>query len=448
MPGPARENIQGIITQRYAYPLARHLLLKTTDAAQARACLREWLPKVTSASDDLSARPEPLVNIGITWPGLEALLTAERIVGAETAFPADFREPPPEAVAGEWKGRFSGGEVHVVVSVHCRTEAGLDDASRMVRQGAEAGFVELTPNADRDPAITARSIGGRKLHFGFLDGISEPAVNWDDEPDRPDLVDVRQFLLGYWSETVQSFPREGRWADLVRDGSYGAFQWIRQDVATFEQFLSANAPHLAPAIPAGQARELLAAKMMGRWRDGTPLILSPTAPNPALSTATAFGYSDDPKGLRCPLTSHIRLANPRDQALTALVTPTVPKGGPQLLRRGLPYGPELQGERDDGVDRGLVGLFLCSNLRAQFFLVMNWINKADFSPVFDFHRLRWQDMLMADRATPGAVPDAAISTSSGEVLLHHLPQLLHWHGTLLLLFPGLSGLREIANVGD
>ncbi|OWK22190.1 hypothetical protein AJ88_15755 [Mesorhizobium amorphae CCBAU 01583] len=165
-----------------------------------------------------------------------------------------------------------------MVSVHCRTETGLEDASRMVRQTAAAGFFELAPNADGDPAITARSMGGRKLHFGFLDGISEPAVNWDDEPDRPDLVDVRQFLLGYWSETTQSFPREGRWAEMVRDGSYGAFQWIRQDVAMFEQFLSANASHLAPAVPFEQARELLAAKMMGRWRDGTPLTLSPDAP--------------------------------------------------------------------------------------------------------------------------------------------------------------------------
>jgi deferrochelatase/peroxidase EfeB len=89
------------------------------------------------------------------------------------------------------------------------------------------------------------------------------------------------------------------------------------------------------------------------------------------------------------LTAHIRVANPRDQKLKDLVISTVPPGGPLLLRRGLPYGPELQGETDDGVDRGLVGLFLCSNLRAQFFMIMNWINKADFSPVFNFRRSRW-----------------------------------------------------------
>jgi len=328
--------------------------------------------------------------------------------------------------------------------MHCRTEAGLDDASRALRNEISDGFRELQPNTDGDPAITARSLGGRKLHFGYLDGISEPPVNWDDAPNRPELVDMRQFLLGYWSEATQSFPRAGRWADFVRDGSYGAFQWIRQDVARFEQFLTANAPRLAPNLPLAEAKELLAAKMMGRWRGGTPVALSPEAPDPTLAMATSFGYANDPTGLRCPLTAHIRIANPRDEPLRDIVAATVPAGGPRLLRRGLPYGRELEGEADDGADRGLVGLFFCSNLQAQFFMIMNWINKADFSPLFNFRRLRWQDMLMGDRTTPGAAADGAIAARNGEVLLHDLPQLLHWHGTLTLLFPGLAGLGEIA----
>jgi Dyp-type peroxidase family len=446
MTAPPLGNIQGLVTRRYPYPLARHFLFRINAAVQARACLRMWLPKVTRASDDLGPRPEPLLNIGITWRGLAALLPAERFAGAETDFPADFRDPSPESMAGAWKGQFAGDDVHVVICLHCRSETGLSDASRQLRQEAASGFAELQPNTTDDPAITARSLGGRRLHFGFLDGISEPTVNWEDAADRPGLVDMRQFLLGYSSKDTQSFPREGRWADFVRDGTYGAFQWIRQDVARFEQYLTTNGPLLAPGLPLAQARELLAAKMMGRWRDGTPMALSPQNPDPALASATLFGYADDPTGLRCPLTAHIRVANPRDQKLNDLVISTVPPGGPLLLRRGLPYGPELQGETDDGVDRGLVGLFLCSNLRAQFFMIMNWINKADFSPVFNFRRLRWQDMLMGDRTTPHSVAEGAIPTPSGEILLHDLPQLQQWHGTLLLLFPGLTGLSEIARM--
>lgn len=451
MPRPALANIQGLIAHRYAYPLARHILLRVSDAAQARACLRGWMPRVTRADADLSGRPEPLLNIGITWRGLAALIPAERFAGAEVAFPSDFQDLPPASMAGGWKGRFTSDDVHVLVSLHCRTEPGLEDASRLVRQAATGGFIELGPNADGDPAITARSLAGpRKLHFGYSDGISEPAINWNDAADQPGLVDFRQFVLGYWSEKTQSFPRDGKWADLVRDGSYGAFQWVRQDVALFEAFLTANAPKVAPNVPLQDAKELLAAKMMGRWRDGTPLVLSPQAPDPALSTATDFGYiKDDPHGLKCPLTAHIRLVNPRDQDFTDLVAATVPERGPRLLRRGLPYGPELKGDADDGVDRGLAGLFFCSNLRMQFFLIMNWVNKADFSPAFDFHRLHWQDMIAADRATPGAVADAAIRLPEDrEVILRGLPQFIQWHGTLLTLFPGLSGLADVARVAD
>ena len=376
---------------------------------------------------------------------LQALIPPAEFAGAEDSFPASFRNPVAESADRLWNGQFDSSAVHVLICLHCRTETVLDEASGTLRDELAPGFTELQPNVTGEPAITAKSLGGRKLHFGFLDGISEPAVNWSDEQNRPDLVDVRQFLLGYWSDAVQSSPRDGRWADLVRDGSYGAFQWIRQDVAGFEKYLTENAPALMPDLSPADARELLAAKMMGRWRNGTPLALSPEKPDDALACETRFGYADDPKGLRCPLHAHIRLANPRDEPLSEPVKQSVPPGGPLLLRRGLPYGPEFIGEEDDKVDRGLVGLFFCANLQSQFFMVMRWINKADFSPVFNPRRLRWQDMLMADRTTPNAVLVSGFTRPDGnEVLLPTLPQLLHWKGTLLLLFPGLSGLRNIA----
>ncbi|MEX5669215.1 hypothetical protein ABFV57_30570, partial [Pseudomonas neuropathica] len=84
------------------------------------------------------------------------------------------------------------------------------------------------------------------------------------------------------------------------------------------------------------AEELLAAKLMGRWRDGTPLVSSPTAPNTALSKSDNFGYAlDDPDGLKCPFSAHIRVTNPRDQVLNHLITLT--GGVPRVIRRGTPY---------------------------------------------------------------------------------------------------------------
>jgi hypothetical protein len=80
---------------------------------------------------------------------------------------------------------------------------------------------------------------------------------------------------------------------------------------------------------------------------------------------------------------------------------------------------------------------LCSNLRNQFFIVMNWINKTDFSPVFDPERLRWQDMLMGNRSAPGAIAKGA--------LLEGLPPFIKTQGTLLLLYLGMKGVMQIAS---
>jgi Dyp-type peroxidase family len=440
-------NMQGLIFQLYRYPLSRHLLFRVTDAGAARAFLRGLLPRVTHAGIDLLPRPEPLVNVGVTWTGLSALGvigSVGTLESAKSAFPTEYRDPPPVRVAGDWNGRFTSPDVHLSIHLHCMTDANLEATTVAIRKEAANGLTELQPATGANPAITGKALGSNRLHFGFADGISQPAIKWDDDSDGAGLIDFRHFVLGYMSPTVQSSPGTGQWADLVRDGSYGAFQWIYQDVAAFETFLTGNAAKLAPALPLAQARELLAAKMMGRWRDGTPMALSPDRPNASLQAATDFAYMDDTLGAHCPLTAHVRIANRRDQPLTPAVDPTFPAGGPHLLRRGMAYGPEMRGETDDGVDRGLVGMFLCANLRTQFFIVMNWINKTDFNKLFNTDRLRWQDMMMGDRSFPAAVAKGAIPTPQGEVLLDKIPQFIKIKGTLLILLFGMDGLRRIA----
>lgn len=440
-------NVQGLVFALYRYPSSRHLLFKIVDASGARAFLRALLPQVTDAAMDLTAYPQPLINVGITWNGLRAIGTIgsdEALASASNEFPSEYQGPLPASIAGNWKGKFKSSDIHLSIHLYCTDEAHLNAATQRIRDAARPALTELGPSGEADPAITGQSLGGTRLHFGFRDGISQPKVRWDDDEPGADSIDFRHFVLGYWSQDVQSFPRAAPWADLVRDGSYGIFQWVYQDVAAFESFLTANAAKVANGLPPAQAREWLAAKMMGRWRDGTPLALSPDSPDDQLSDATEFGYANDQMGLRCPLNAHVRIANRRDQDLDDVVAPTFRAGGPHLLRRGMAYGPELVGEVDDGKDRGLVGMFLCSNPRNQFFILMNWINKADFSPVFSPSRLRWQDMMMGDRSTPGAVAKGAIPTKSGEILLEGLPQFIKVQGTVVTLFLGITGLRQVA----
>ena len=148
---------------------------------------------------------------------------------------------------------------------------------------------------------------------------------------------------------------------------------LHQDVAGFRAQLARQAQHL------GLDEELVAAKLVGRWRDGSPLVLRPDGPDPALGDdkrrANDFRYGDDQLGLRCPRGAHVRRANPRDTLgwegrLTARH---------RILRRGMPYGPALaEGEPDDGEARGLLFVCLQASIARQFEIVQSqWCNDGN-----------------------------------------------------------------------
>ena len=190
-------------------------------------------------------------------------------------------------------------------------------------------------------------------HFGYADGFSQPAIEgsrFDDHPGagapagngdwRP--IAAGEFILGYPDEQG-ALPAAPPPDALGRNGSYVVYRKLRQDVAAFRRRLR----EAAALYPGGE--ELLAAKLVGRWRDGTPLDASPHAEDPALvadkSRNNAFDYGRDPDGLRCPVGSHIRRMNPR------LSMPFDGKlvNRHRLIRRGITYGDLLpEGADDDG----------------------------------------------------------------------------------------------------
>ena len=171
--------------------------------------------------------------------------------------------------------------------------------------------------------------------FGFRDGISQPYVpelasSADDTSARP--VALGEFVLGHpnaYGLLTQRpvLPRQldpqgllpvlpagadrghpDGGADLGRNGTYLVLRTLAQDVDRLRRL---RAGHDAGEL--GLDPELLAAKMVGRWRGGASLVQSPDADRAELATANDFGYHhDDVRGLRCPLGAHVRRANPRD----------------------------------------------------------------------------------------------------------------------------------------
>lgn len=444
------KNIQAAVVRPYGYPFSRHLLFHFPDAGSGKSFLRGLLARVTTADQPLDPGAEPPLNIGVTYQGLIALGVGTGIL---SRFDAVFEEGPDAGALGDvepgstpqswWETQFRTEDVHCLLNLHSRTEEDLGPVSVSVRTLARSlGISELLARKD-GTSLDGRSLGGGRVHFGYRDGIGQPDVIWSDSPSippTPNQVHYRHFLLGYGNSEVPSYPSNGEAADLVRDSTYMVFRWVYQDVAAFNRFLSDQASVLAPKLPSADAQELLAAKLIGRWRDGTPLVLSPDGPGGKAADKNNFQYaSSDPNGMRCPFSAHIRVANPRDQELESIDTL---EAFPRLIRRGMPYGPELASTEDDGVDRGLIGMFLCSDIRRQFYTIMSWMNRNSFSPVFAGSR-QVQDPICGNR-TKNADASFRVPTSEGPRVFRGLPTFVRTKGTAFFLLPSRGTLERLA----
>ncbi|RVJ72543.1 Dyp-type peroxidase [Sinorhizobium medicae] len=453
MTGIDRSDVQALILVPYKRPISRHLLFSIDRAEGARRFVAALLPHITFGTSDDETKP--LLNLSMTWQGLLKLGAFDALGGphaAEQAFPWHFKErPDPDSlrIAGPsspetwWNGNFDGDDIHLILHVYANADAEIEARTAAVRAAAaENGLTELLPTRT-DEAITGRALTGRQLHFGYQDGISHPDVNWDDLLDRPDLLPKGMFVIDEWLEEHQSFPRDPPFRNFVRNGSYMAFVWIYQDVATFRRFLRETGPVLRPDLSSAAAQEWLAAKLMGRWRSGAPLAATPEVDDQDRAMENDFSYGQDKIGTRCPFAAHIRIVNGRDQPLNAANRAMFPGGFPRVLRRGTPYGAELKGEDDDGMDRGVVGMFLCANLNQQFYSLTRWMGKTDFSDVYT--DTRGQDPLTGERAFPHSSSEFEIPMANGIPLkLRGLPQFIRLQGVALCLLPSASTLRDLA----
>jgi deferrochelatase/peroxidase EfeB len=190
----------------------------------------------------------------------------------------------------------------------------------------------------------------------------------------------------------------------------------------------------APAV--GLEPELLAAKLMGRWRSGAPVVLTPAKDDEALGVDPmrngVFGYKDDPKGFACPLGAHIRRANPREDIHER------ERRRHLLMRRGLPYGRMLPDQTpDDGEDRGVAGVFVNANINRQFEFVQDkWFNDRKFNGLENE-----KDPLVGDHEGTCVMTIPAKPFRKRTPCLSRFTQV---KGGAYLFAPGITGLRALA----
>ncbi len=178
-----------------------------------------------------------------------------------------------------------------------------------------------------------------------------------------------EFFLGYPDEEglIVPLPKP---EVLSHNGSFLAYRRMEEHVGRFREFLRQHGK-------TPEEQELIAAKLMGRWRSGAPLVLAPDKDDPALGADPQrnndFNYAkDDPHGYAVPLGSHARRMNPRDTAVNM--------NRRRMIRRGGTYGPALpEGAPDDGIERGIAAFIGCASLVRQFEFAQNvWVNDKNF----------------------------------------------------------------------
>lgn len=207
-------------------------------------------------------------------------------------------------------------------------------------------------------------------HLGFHDGLSQPAARHGPPPPAPDPDDVRlgELLCGYGNDqgdTADPDPRARK--RLIHNGSFLVVRKTGLDVAAFDEFLENESKKVARELDLPWFnREELAARLMGRYRDGRPLI------RPDAGRHNRFDYeTDDPDGDKCPYASHIRRTNPRNQFLG--------RPAPRLFRRGMSYGPLFEEEPE--APRGIMFMAYNASIAEQFEVIQRWINGGNSSGV-------------------------------------------------------------------
>jgi deferrochelatase/peroxidase EfeB len=457
------DNIQALVVRSPVKPVTAVLLFGLGDAARGRQFVRSCAAKVPrGAAADVAGQVE--FHLLFAWSGLEKLLRGHPALDVgqgQQAFEVFFADPTQAAgspamsqqlgfIGGSapgnwWEGRFTSGDIDLAVYVSCNTEQKSHVLAELRESAARFGLAEHRLAAFADGALEGIRPPDGRLHFGYRDGITAPDIDWADG-GRPDSVDLRELVVGYPNADYPTSPRQpGPWQDFARDGSHVALAWIYQDVAAFNQLLEANAAAVPPTVPAALAREWIAAKMLGRWRDGSPLEKFPDAPPEPPDLANDFGYADDAEGLRCPLTAHIRVANARDQGLKFANEVRFPRGVPRMMRRGFSYGPRLDGTVDDGVDRGIIGLFCFARVNEQFYTVLRWLQQTDFSDAFKAipNGLHAQDGLFGNRGFPGAEEQFRIPVAGGAPVTLQLKDFIRYKGVAVFFAPGIKALETL-----
>jgi deferrochelatase/peroxidase EfeB len=423
----------------------RLFVLEVRDAAAARKILAA-LPVTSGAIWD--SKPDYCLNVAITYSGLAALqFPAESLASFPPEFVqgaanrADFVGDTGANAPANWKPAFVSPGAHVLLLLFAQTKDILEVQTASLRQQWSGGQV-LAERFVQDSGMLPDSLA----HFGYRDGFSQPTIDGglgNPVPEMAPSSPAGEFILGYPSQFDQFSYPVPQPPELGFNGSFLALRILEQDCAAFDRMLQ-EAP-----TKYGISGEKLAAKLCGRWRNGIPLALSPETDAPAtpipLEKLNQFDYAptpdhpetyNDARGNRCPIGAHMRRNNPRNS--------TIAGGGGlrhRIIRRGLPYGPVFDPNNpNDGIERGLLGLFIGASLKDQFeFLMSDWVNGDTFAPGISGSR----DPVLGNIAD-GAGKFTIPVENGNKIVVSGFSRFVTTRGAAYGFIPSLTALRSLS----
>ncbi|PFZ67186.1 peroxidase [Bacillus toyonensis] len=431
------EDIQAIVLNERPSPyIGAYILIRIDEKKDAIKMLQTIISDITAAEYEKSTFMDLWVNIAFTYEGLKKIGVTEEYLNS---FSAEFKEgmasranilnDVANSAPNTWDISFGTKDIHIALVLFAANNTLFQELMKKTRAKYEhlSGVSILYEQK-------VESLPNGRTHMGFVDGISNPTIEGlVSDSEKP--VKAGEFLLGKLDEKGH-INLEPQFESLHNNGSYLVIRKLHMNVGAFRKYIKTNSINK-------MEKELLIAKMVGRWSSGVPLSLSPDKDNFKLNgdvkLRNDFSYGNDLKGLKCPLSAHIRRANPRD----GLKDSTVDINIHRILRRSTVYGPPLGEEvlEDDGQDRGIIFAGICTSISRQYeFIKSNWLNTGNFIELSTE-----EDPIVGNKMGLGqyTIPNKPIRNR-----LFNLPNFTITRGGEYFFVPSISALNWLLQLND
>lgn len=475
MPALELSEIQAFLLNEYKdMGFSKYYLLQVKDAAAAKKFLTAIAHGITHASATIN---DTCLNVGLTSNGLRQLGYNETNMHS---FSREFREGMVTTHRQRLLGDFEGSDpskwlwggpanqrLDLILMLFGKDAAKVEVLYNELQEKLEPAFsvVHILEN---------KPLPSDREHFGFRDGISQPTIKGSgaQPAGNNNDIDAGEFVLGYKNEynvypdtallkVAQGKPElladnaEGladeqtkvKYKDLGQNGTYFVLRQLQQDVNGFWEFMKKQTAD-GDENARNEEATMLAAKMMGRWPGGAPLVKFDKDPGHDVPDDKFNYLKEDASGNKCPFGAHIRRMNPRDvfEESPQKVSLTLTRRH-RIMRRVRSYGEDFIGSAASHQPNGEVGLlFGCfnANISKQFeFLQYTWANSPKFKRLYAD-----PDPFIGVQEDPEKKLEQifTIPTATTNRVITDMQRFVNVKGGAYFFFPSITSIRFLATI--